>query len=67
LIHLGKILKEDALFGEYEEKMAKEIDLSQSLSLPSNLKENEKVNQQKTFADKFAEKKKNTKNIEIAR
>lgn len=67
LIHLGKILKEDALFGEYEEKMAKEIDLSQSLSLPSNLKENEKVNQQQTFADKFSEKKQNTKNSGFSR
>jgi hypothetical protein len=67
LVRLGKILKEEALFGEYEEKMAKEIDGSNATSLPSNLKGDEKVNQQKTFADKFAEKKKNTKNIEIAR
>lgn len=67
LIRLAKILKDDALFGEHEEKMVNEINGSNTRSCPSNLKGNEEINQQQTFADKFSEKKQNTKNSGFSR
>jgi hypothetical protein len=68
LVRLGKILKEDALFGEYEEKIQKEIDGSEEKSLPSNLKGLKVDNikdENKTFAQKEQVRKNSKQGLSI--